>query len=401
VKYIITQKLHNIMQQAPQSYKRLHFDDYLTGGAHKLAYLDWTQLQKNHLLFVDHHYTKPTPMRPLRQLKNPYADPQLLKAYDNLCQQLINKSVVALEFPGDFYRSTLRLLLNDGNTIIATRRFDSARSRYESLIMQRLAIHNAPIPQLYAYNGLVTLQEDLTGQRLSEALINATEAEYLQWMDAALHSLHQIHLYAGYEQLHEVVPIVGAEHEWLITLIDRTALLGHYFNVPCPTIPVQALYHQLQLLNPRFVKWDARPSNAMLQNGQVSWFDWEHCCARMPCDDLVWLLCDDAAPDYPEAENCLIDTWLDAFAGNTPSQIAYEYLRAFGVHHSCVRLGRLLDNKGVESWSEYEQRLKVEQGSLRTIARRLCTRAARWSTQNPLTQKLEPWFLELAKHIND
>lgn len=389
------------MQKAPQTYQQLHFDDYLTGGAQTLAYLDWSQLQQSLPLFINQRYTKPTPTRPLRQLKNPYQDNYLLKSYDGLCQQLINKSVTALEFPGGFYRSTLRLLLNDGNSIIASRRLDAARSRYESLIMRRLARHSAPIPQVYAYNGLVILQEDLSGQRLSDALIHANETQYLQWMDAALHSLSQIHQYAGYEALHEVVPIVGFEHQWLLALLDRTALLGQYFNVPCPPLPVQALYHQMQLLNPRFVKWDARPGNAILNNGQVSWFDWEHCCARMPCDDMVWLLCDDATPDFPEAENCLIDTWLDAFSGNTPNQVAYEYLRAFGVHHSAVRLAHLLSEKGSQTWAAYETSRNVELGSLRTIAKRLCTRAARWSTQNPLTKVLEQWFLELATKIQD
>ncbi|MBK8455517.1 MAG: hypothetical protein WAQ53_01120 [Thiofilum sp.] len=388
------------MQPATQTYTRLHFDDYLTGGAHKLAYLDWGLLRGDLAPLIAHHYNKPKALKPKRQLTKPYHDPQLLQSYNTLCQQLINKSVIALEFPGGFYRSTLRLLLDDGNSVIATRRLDASRSRYEALVLQRLARHSAPIPQLYAYNGVVMLQEDLVGQRLSDVLFNASEAEYLQWIDAALNALNQVHLYADYEQLHASTPIIGCEHEWLISLIDRTAVLGHYFNLPCPTVPVQALYHQLQLLHPRFVKWDARPGNAILHNGQVSWFDWEHCGARMPCDDMVWLLCDETVPDYPEAENCLIDTWLDNFAGNVPNQIAYEYLRAFGVHHSCVRLTRILDDKGGQSWAEYEERLGLKQGRLARMAKRLCVRAARWAEQNPLTKPLQSWLLELADLVD-
>lgn len=88
------------MQPATQTYTRLHFDDYLTGGAHKLAYLDWGLLRGDLAPLIAHHYNKPKALKPKRQLTKPYHDPQLLQSYNTLCQQLINKSVIALEFPG-------------------------------------------------------------------------------------------------------------------------------------------------------------------------------------------------------------------------------------------------------------------------------------------------------------
>lgn len=57
--------------------------------------------------------------------------------------------------------------------------------------------------------------------------------------------------------------------------------MGNHFNIPAPAIPAAQIFDLLTLLKPRFVKWDARPGNAMVnEEGQVHWFDWEHCCAR-------------------------------------------------------------------------------------------------------------------------
>jgi len=397
--------------QPPQVYDELHFREYLDGGNEKVPLLNWNNLQQNIPAYTryrfDEHDNADSHSDDYKNNDNlensTYSQAELqqqVQAYSHICQQLLGQKVSSIDFPGGTHRSSFRLTLENGSNVIASRRFDPSRSFYESLIMRRLEKHQAPIPRHFAYNGLVMIQENLSGIRLSDALLDATEEQYSLWMGNALASLIDIHNIGNREGLTHAVPIIGSEPDWLIALIDRTALLGSYMNIPCPEVPVKQIYNCLLLLKPSFIKWDARPGNAMLDSdGNIKWFDWEHCCARNPIDDMAWLLCDDAVPFYPEAENQLIDSYLSGFADGRNLDDALTYLQVFGTHHACVRLGKILDDKGSDSWITYENRIEVEPGFQIKIAQRLCKRAAYWSKQNKMTYALKDWFEEIANTL--
>lgn len=392
------------MTQPPQNYDSLHFHDYLDGGPQTLAAVDWAALRGECSVRFTTRYTKTVPSS-MGSSEIPFQHQEqyagLLNSYAQVCESLLGKTAVALEFPGGFLRSTVRLQLEDGHSLIAVRRFDATRSRFESLVLQRLWQQGAPVPTPYAYNGLVLLQEDMPGQRLSDALRTASAAEYQHYMHAALASLHRSQQAAKQANLADAVPVLGSQHNWLVALIDRTALLANFFGLPQPPVPVKDYYNLLFLVEPHFIKWDARPGNALLSdNNEVRWFDWEHCCARSPCDDIVWLLCDDACPDFPAEEEALIEHWLGYFNHGFSPTTANNYLRVFGIHHMCVRLTRMLDEKGSASWSDYEHHTRSQPGELLNNAQRLCYRAARWSTHSSTTMMLENWFLALADKLS-
>lgn len=396
----------------PQHYNQLYFAEYLDGGHQKPPLLSWSKLQQDLPAYTHYQFQKYEPKLSLLngllaekldsdELKSQLEDyKEQVKGYSHICEQLLGQKVVSMSFPGGTHRSSFRLALDDGRSVIASRRFDVGRSFYESLVMRRLEKHQAPIPKHYAYNGLVMIQEELPGVRLSDALKDCSEEQYINRMGQALSSLLEIHRIAERERLTEAVPVIGSEPDWLISLIDRTALLGNYMGISSPDIPVRKIYGCLILLKPGFIKWDARPGNAMLgDDGKVKWFDWEHCCARNPMDDMAWLLCDDAVPNYPEAESQLIDTYLSGFADGRNLDDARTYLEVFGVHHACARLCRILNEKGADSWITYENRVSVPLGSQLRIAQELCKRASRWAGKNAMTTPLEDWFLQIARRL--
>lgn len=399
--------------QPPKIYDQLHFGEYLDGGYQRPPLLNWSALQLDLPAYTQYQFQKTSVNSKtlLNQISTdtiynrdsesfPEDYKEQLKGYSHICQQLLGQKVIAMEFPGGTHRSSFRLVLDNGRSVIASRRFDPGRSFYESLVMRRLQKHHAPIPKHYAYNGLIMLQEELPGIRLSEALKNCSEEQYTKMLGKALNSLLDIHNIAKKDALTEAVPVIGCEPDWLISLIDRTALLGNYMKIPSPKIPVRQIYDCLLLLKPAFIKWDARPGNAMLgDDGSVKWFDWEHCCARNPMDDMAWLLCDDAVPDHPEAEDQLIDTYLPNFADGRNLEDARTYLDVFGVHHACIRLCRILDEKDLDSWIAYENRVSVQPGSQLEIAQQLCKRASRWAGKNEMTAPLEDWFLQIKNRL--
>jgi hypothetical protein len=387
-----------------KTYEYLHFSEYLDGGSEKIAFLDWSALQQGippHSSYRFRANTLPTSQSKCEDQHDSSDDDIMLHSYSHICKQLLDQTAIRLDFPGGRHRASFRLILENGKSVIATRRADASRSYYESLVMRRLENCHAPTPKHYAYNGLVMIQEDLHGTRLSDALRNCTSEEHYSFlMEQALSSLLEIHHIAAKEGLAHAVPVLGCEPDWLIGLIDRTALIGNYLNIPCPTVPVNQLFNCLYLLKPSFVKWDSRPGNAMLDSdNNIKWFDWEHCCARNPIDDMAWLLCDDAVPNYENAEESLIDKFLPAFADGRNLDDARTYLEVFGVHHTCVRLGRLLDAKGSDSWEVYDNSLEVEAGLQLHTAISLCRRAAFWAKKNKMTRMLQDWFLEIESNL--
>ncbi|MGB0847624.1 MAG: phosphotransferase [Thiolinea sp.] len=382
-------------------YNSLHFREYLDGGLFRLPP---TSLQ----LPLPKDTSDTNVFADIRKVQLAYPphppttieDQILVTNYSHICEQHLQCKVIAADFPGGRQRSSFRLHLDNGHTAIASRRFDSGRARLEYRMMQALKASNAPVPKCFAFNGMVLIQEDLPGIRLSEALKNATREQYTQWLSLALDALAQIQQIATQQSLQHELPIVGCEPDWLIALIDRTALLGNHTKLPCPLVPVATIYERLVLLKPCFTKWDARPGNAMLEdNAQVRWFDWEHCCARNPMDDMAWLLCDDAVPEYPEEEEQLIHTYLETFADGRNPEHAMAYLSIFGTHHTCIRICRLLDEKAYDSWQAFEQRVNAIPGTLLPITQQLCAKASRWAAKSPETAMLQEWFLAVRERI--
>ena len=138
----------------------------------------------------------------------------------------------------------------------------------------------------------------------------------------------------------------------------------------------------------------------VLENNDVAWFDWEHCGTRNRLDDLVWLLCDDFVPDYPEIENRLLENNLLLFSDHFTLDEARKYLYCFGVFHSCVRLGLILSAKGSGPWWDLEYCLSRDKaGITKNLAQQICNRASRWAKQSELTEMLSPWFVEIAQSL--
>ncbi len=394
------------MTLAPaKTYEYLHFSEYLDGGSDKMAFLDWSALQQGIPSHSSYRFAEKLSSGLYTKSKNQQDNSDdyeiMLQSYSHICEQLLDQKAISLDFPGGTERASFRLMLENGKSVIATRRADASRSYYESLVMRRLENCHAPTPKHYAYNGLVMIQEELQGTRLADVLRDCvSEEQYSFLMEQALSSLLEIHHIAAKEGLAHAVPVLGCEPDWLIGLIDRTALIGNHINIPCPTVPVKQLFNCLSLLKPSFVKWDSRPGNAMLDSdNKIKWFDWEHCCARNPMDDMAWLLCDDAVPNYEAAEDKLIDKFLVEFADGRNLEDARTYLEVFGVHHACVRLGRLLDAKDTDSWVTYENSIEVEPGLQLRTAISLCKRAAYWSGKNKMTRMLQDWFLEIVSNL--
>ena len=288
--------------------------------------------------------------------------------------------------------------------MIATRRMNAARANLEFHVLQKLKCQGANVPAVLAFNGRLLFQEDLGRKRMSLVLKKVNHLQGEKLLDQGLSSLAAIHAHGEESRLDRVVATLGEGEDWLRFLIDRPRLLGEFLQLPAPELPIDSLVKLLRVTELKFIKWDARPPNAIvLGGGQIGWVDWENCGRRNRLDDLAWYLGDQSVPDWPEIEERLLRRHLPAFVDNMTLDNANDYLAAFGALHMCIRLSQVLNRekkRGLQAWSKEsagdEIALKAQESALK-----LSLRASRWSERSSLLGPLSIWFKTVADKLGD
>ncbi len=144
-----------------------------------------------------------------------------------------------------------------------------------------------------------------------------------------------------------------------------------------------------------FVKWDARPANAVARGPHdVRWFDWEHARHRWRADDWIWLLCDEAIPTEVDVVKILEQTH-DADRSLWAPSPWRDYVALEGVLHVCVRLGVSLSDEGAGVGADFRTCVEEDWPGSAEAVRRLCLRGRAWSRLSDVTDQLGDWFGEL------
>lgn len=320
------------------------------------------------------------------------------------CKPLLDSPVRAIAYPGGRSRDAVSLTLADGREVIAAKRDNRFRAELEQRVLRALRDRGAAVPEVLGFDGdRLLLQQVLDGDRLSAALNRGTPEDVENLLDNALASLALAQQAGSAAGLELYVPALGVGREWIDGLLRRPLVIGGYLQVKPARPRVEALRKLLAARTPRFVKWDARSGNAMVDgNGRVSWFDWEHCGARNRIDDVAWLLGDEFTPDLPDQEARVIDRRVGAFADDMPADQARQYLYAYGVFHTVVRLGLILSRKKDEDWWDFDYCVARDKaGVTHDCALRLVTRGARWADMDVATRPLAAWFTNIGERLHD
>lgn len=318
------------------------------------------------------------------------------------CESMLDNKVADITYPGGKSRDAVALEFEDGSVAIAAVRSDVDRADLEYRVLESLAARGAPVPGVLGYNGKkLLLQEKLIGQRLSQSLHGESPVRVEALLDSALEGLAKCQHAGSDAGLDKELPALGVGKEWINDLVRRPLVIGGYLKERPPRPKVDEIRKLFAVKQLRFIKWDARPGNAMVTvNDRVAWFDWEHSGTRCRLDDVAWLLCDEFTPDNPEMEARLLDRYLDEFADRLSLDEAHRYLKAYGVFHSVVRLGLILSLKKDEKWWDFDycvERDKV--GVTLECATRVTRRAARWADFDVITRPLVPWFENVANKL--
>lgn len=318
------------------------------------------------------------------------------------CERLIGARVASMEYPGGNSRESVRLLLKKRKPVYVSKRSRKQRADIERLILRTLSRAGANVPKLLGSDGQkLLIQEEIPGARLSQAIHQRSDETVYRYLDKALDSLAQIQQTGSEHGLDEKLPRLGDTRDWLVGLLDRPAVLGRFFEIPAPRPELDALESILAYRQPRFVKWDARPGNAIARtDGEVYWIDWEHCGTRNRLDDMVWLLADEFVPNLINVEDRLLNKYLPVFADDLSVEEARQYFFALGVFHLTIRMGLIFKYKEDGSWWSYEKCLARDKaGVTLENALRICERGERWAAEIPETRVLSQWFNSIGKKL--
>ena len=187
--------------------------------------------------------------------------------------------------------------------------------------------------------GPAALAEALAPDAPAPILRRVGKEEAFALQDRALASLDAIHDAGRRAGLAARCFRIGSRPEWIGGLTATPGKLGAFLGIAGPAFDQDAAARVLRRRPVSFVKWDARPPNAVVTpQGGIAWFDWEHCGTRNRLDDIVWFLGDESIIDRPGDELRLLKRWVPRFNEGGYATGPADYAMTLGALHCAVRL---------------------------------------------------------------
>ncbi|MEP0944442.1 MAG: phosphotransferase [Rhizobiaceae bacterium] len=304
-------------------------------------------------------------------------------------------------FPGGQSRSAFIADMGDAPYVFAKRE-DRDDAQLEGIVLRTLG-DSGYVPRLKAIVDNWVVQEFIAGERLPVVMdAEPSFAEREKLVAASLESLVHIHEQAHAQNLQHRVPKIGTVDNWLWDRTGAAKRISKTLNIAPPELDREKLVQRMTVKRDEFIKWDARPGNAMVTANKILWFDWEDCGRSKALDDLAFVLCDEWLDVGIDGEWRLLDTYFPFFNRSLSPHHGRHYLRLFGVVHMIlrIRMAQKLYSRRNEWWDR-EYCLKGDKvGVTPTEMARLVNRAKRWSDGVDELKPIPAWLDSLADRLN-
>lgn len=307
------------------------------------------------------------------------------------------QEVLRISAPGGRARDSVRVTLTD-RSIIATQRSTRRAFEMERAVLKRLSEAGAPVPRYLGHQDSLLFQEDVGRARLSVQLEKLPEPRKTEIALAAFQSLWHLKDVARDTGLTDSLPVVAMSNDWLTPFSDMPAALSRDLGLAPPNLDIEALVRAVLLPPDQFVKWDARPGNAALdQTGRVIWFDWEHAGRRGGPEDFAFLACDEFWPLGADAT-------LELFARSSPdvTPTMLRFLVCFTTLQIVQRFEMILGRVQRKGWSDPDRALRYDKiGASPALLDRLGAHGADWASRDERVKPLVDWFPRITRAIAD
>lgn len=294
--------------------------------------------------------------------------------------------------PGGKSRSSMRLHYPD-RTVIATLRANFRRTHLEAYVLEQLAPHCDDIPRVLGVHDDVLFQSDTGETRLSTEIIEHDPEDQLELAAEACAAIFRIQAAARKTRLHEMLPHLGANRDWIANFVGSVDALEPYSMGVPDSFDVSAVASFVERSGVQFLKWDCRAGNAAIgADGFVRWFDFEYAGLRHGAEDFAWLIGDETWPIAPDK---MADIMIDTFDPGCGHDIAdyLEYLSAYTALHCVQRLQLIQKEVRKRGWLSQERVRRLDDAGVHpAFAAQLCRTGAYFSAQCRLTAPLSRNF---------
>lgn len=294
--------------------------------------------------------------------------------------------------PGGKSRSSLRLHYPD-HTVIATLRANFRRTHLEAYVLEQLAPHCDDIPRVLGVHDDVLFQSDTGQTRLSTEIIEHGEADQLELAAEACAAIFRIQAAARQTSLHEMLPHLGANRDWIGNFVASVDALEPYSMGISKKFDFPAVASFVDRPGVQFLKWDCRAGNAAIgEDGFVRWFDFEYAGLRHGAEDFAWLIGDETWPIAPDK---MADVMIEIFDPGCGYSISdyLEYLSAYTALHCVQRLQLIQKEVKSRGWLSQERVRRLDDAGVHPeFAAQLCRTGAYFAAQCRLTEPLSRNF---------
>ncbi len=309
--------------------------------------------------------------------------------------QIFGTHVEKMTAPGGRKRASIRVHLPD-RTVIATYRPASRRRDMELRVLRRLSEEGAGVPKLLGVHDNILFQSDAGSRRLTSELVRCRNEDLEHLVTRTYESLWEIKAAARRSGLVADVPPVATGLEWLRDFTHEARNLSSRLAIRSPRLKLAPLAQSLVTLPVEFIKWDARPGNASVQDdGSIVWFDWEHAGRRRGVEDFAFLLGDEFWTLPPTKS-------LSLFARSCPHDpdTLVPLLRRFSTMQIVQRISLIESQQRKHGWNREDRARRYDRiGTAPELLRRLRDHGVEMALMDPQTEPLVDWFDDVTKAI--
>lgn len=330
-----------------------------------------------------------------------FVDEKRADEIENLTRRIFDTVPTRIAFPGGKSRSVFIAEIK-GETYAFAKRGNKFDAKVESSVLKALS-PSGLVPAFIARNGKWVVQQCLFGKRLPILIDEQSDlSERVTMVSDALESLYQIQQIAHRARLQSKVPRLGVVDGWIDHRIGAVDKISKLLHISPPILQRKAIKNIFDVRQTDFVKWDARPGNALVENGQYRWFDWEDCGKRCALDDLVCFISDEWTNIDAKSEVVILNEFIPKFGKRMPADKALQYFFVAGCLQLSFRLKlaveyRTRDNK----WWDREHCLKGDKvGVTASEVTRLCDRMINWAENLEILKPYADWAETVKKSLN-
>lgn len=308
-------------------------------------------------------------------------------------EDFFGQPVIRIDAPGGESRSSFRLHLKD-RSVIGTLRPNFRRTHLEAYVLDQLGQHSDDVPHCLGVVGDVMFQSDVGAQRLNVEVAKAGPETRVDLAAKAVSGIFRIHAAARKTTLHEMMPHLGNNHDWVQNFVGAIDFLQNLGGGISDKFDRTAAMEQIATPPRQFLKWDCRSGNAAIDSsGKLRWFDFEYAGLRHGAEDVAWLIGDEAWPIRPQD---MVDVVIDAFDPDygIPLDEYLEYLSVYLTFHAVQRLKLISKENDKRGWLSKDRIREYDDAGVHPeFAAQICRVGAYFSGQSKLTAPLSRNFM--------